>query len=133
MVFPYNKRACCQTATCPYILFSRDSGLDPLEGVAHFVIGLLWKKVSRPAVWSSIIASPVITAILILVFGFDKGNWECSFSQAIKNGVSTSPLIGVICIIFSVIITVAVTLLTKAPEKELIYNAFDTPLEDEIK
>lgn len=98
-----------------------------------FVIGLLWKKVSRPAVWTSIISSPVITAILIVVLGFDKGNWECSFGQAIKNGVSTSPLIGVICMIFSVIITVAITLITKAPEKEIIYNAFDAPLEDEIK
>ena len=42
-------------------------------------------------------------------------------------------LIGVICIFFSVIVTVAVTLLTKAPEKELLHNAFDAPLEDEIK
>lgn len=98
-----------------------------------FVVGLLWKKVSRPAVWASIIASPVLTAILILVFGFDKGNWECTLGQAISNGISTSPLIGVICILFSVIITVTITLLTKAPEKELLYNAFDAPLEDEIK
>ena len=98
-----------------------------------FVIGLLWKKVSRPAVWASIISSPIITAALILIFGYDKGGWSCTLSQAIKNGVSTSPLIGIICITFSVIITVAITLLTKAPEKELLHNAFDAPLEDEIK
>lgn len=98
-----------------------------------FVIGLLWKKVSRPAVWASIISSPVITAALILIFGYDKNAWNCSLGQAIKSGVSTSPLIGVICMVFSVIITVAVTLITKAPDKEIIHNAFDSPLEDEIK
>ena len=98
-----------------------------------FVVGLLWKKVSRPAVWTSIISSPILTAILILVFGYDKGNWSCTLGQAIKNGVSTSPLIGVICIFFSAISTIVITLLTKAPEKEYIYNAFDAPLEDEIK
>lgn len=98
-----------------------------------FVIGLLWKKVSRPAVWASIISSPVITAALILIFGYDKNGWNCTLGQAIKSGVSTSPLIGVICMIFSVVITVVITLLTKAPEQQFIYNAFDAPLEDEIK
>ncbi|MBE6547594.1 MAG: sodium:solute symporter family protein [Ruminococcaceae bacterium] len=98
-----------------------------------FVIGLLWKKVSRPAVWASIISSPILTATLILIFGYDKGNWSCTLGQAIKNGVATSPLIGVICMIFSVIVTVVITLLTKAPDKEIIYNAFDAPIEDEIK
>ena len=98
-----------------------------------FVIGLLWKRISRPAVWASIISSPVLTAILILLFGYDKGAWNCTLGQAIKNGVSTSPLIGVICITFSVVITVIVTLLTKAPEKEFIHNAFDVHFEDEIK
>ena len=98
-----------------------------------FVIGLLWKKVSRPAVWASIISSPVLTAALIVILGFDKNGWSCTLGQAIKSGVSCSPLIGVICMIFSVVITVAITLVTKAPEKELIHNAFDAPLEDEIK
>ena len=98
-----------------------------------FVIGLLWKRVSRPAVWASIISSPLLTAILILVFGYDKAGWSCTLGEAIKNGVSTSPLIGIICITFSVIVTVVVTLLTKAPEEELIQNAFHSPLEDEIK
>ena len=100
--------------------------------IGPFVIGLLWRKVSRPAVWTSIISSPVLTVVLILVFGFDKNGWSCTLGQAIKSGVSTSPLIGVLCMIFSVIVTVAVTLFTKAPEEKYIYDAFDSPIEDEI-
>lgn len=101
--------------------------------IGPFVLGLLWKKVSRPAVWASIISSPVLTAVLIIILGYDKNGWSCSLGQAIKGGVSTSPLIGVICMIFSIIITVAVTLLTKRPDEQTLYNAFERPIEDEIK
>ncbi len=98
-----------------------------------FVLGLLWKKVTKAAAWSSVVGSLVMTAALILVFGYDKNAWACGFGTALKDGVSCSPMIGVICMIFSVIITVVVSLLTKKPDGEIIYNAFDKPLEGEIK
>lgn len=98
-----------------------------------YVLGVVWKKVTRSAVWSSIISSLVLTVALIIIFGYDKNGWECSFGTALQSGVQTSPLIGVICMLFSIAITVIVSLLTKKPDKELLYEAFDKPYDGEIK
>lgn len=98
-----------------------------------YVLGVCWKRVTKPAVWTSVISSLVLTVALIFVFGFDKNGWSCSVGTALKDGVATSPLIGVICMAFSVIITVAVSLLTKKPDESILANAFDKPIEDEIK
>ena len=89
-----------------------------------YVLGLLWKKVTKPAVWSSIIGTLVLTVALIFVFGYDKNGWACSFGTALKSGIDTSPLIGVICMMYSVVVTVIVSLCTKPPKKETIENAF---------
>ena len=98
-----------------------------------YVLGVIWKRVTKPAVWTSIISSLVLTATLIVVLGFDKNGWACDLGTALKSGVGCSPLIGVICMIFSLIITVVVTLLTKKPDDNILYEAFDKPIEDEIK
>ena len=92
--------------------------------IGPYVIGLLWKKVTESAVWTSIIGSLVLTVILIILIGYDKANWTCGFGDAIANGISSSPLIGVICMIFSVISTVVVSLFTKKPDEKIIENAF---------
>lgn len=83
-----------------------------------YVLGLLWKKVSRPAVWSSVIGSLVLTVALIFVFGYDKNGWDCTFGKALQDGINCSPMIGVICMAFSLIVTTVVSLFTKAPEAE---------------
>lgn len=101
--------------------------------IGPYVLGVVWKKVTRPAVWSSIISSLVLTVALIFIFGYDKNGWSCSFGTALKDGVATSPLIGVICMLFSLVITVAVSLLTKKPDDEVLYEAFDKSFEGEIK
>lgn len=88
-----------------------------------YVLGLLWKKVTKPAVWASIIGSLVLTVVLIFVFGFDKNGWACSLGVALKSGVECSPMIGVICMVYSLIVTFIVSLFTKAPETE-VANAF---------
>lgn len=93
--------------------------------IGPYVLGLLWKKVSKPAVWSSIIGSLVLTVVLIIVLGFDKGGWTCGLSTALKNGISCSPLIGSICMIYSVVITFVVSLFTKAPTEKVLANAFE--------
>ena len=98
-----------------------------------YVLGVLWKRVTKSAVWASIISSLVLTVSLIFVFGYWKSDWACSFTDAIKNGFSCSPLIGVICMAFSVIITIIVSLCTKKPSDEILYNAFDKSFEGEIK
>ena len=96
-----------------------------------FVLGLLWKKVSLPAVWTSIIGSLVLTATLLLVFGYDQNAWSCSFATALKSGMNCSPMIGVICMVYSLIATTAVSLFTKAPAAETVDNAFHNQKEVE--
>ncbi len=101
--------------------------------IGPFVLGVIWKGVTKPAVWSSIIGSLVLTVALIFIFGFDINGWNCTLGLALKSGMSVSPMIGVICIIFSLIVTIVVSLFTKKLDEEVIYNAFDKPLENEIK
>lgn len=97
-----------------------------------YVLGVCWKKVTKPAVWTSVISSLVLTVALIFVFGYDKNGWACTIGTALKSGVATSPLIGVICMVFSLIITVIVSLLTKKPDDSIIAEAFDKHFEGEI-
>ena len=92
--------------------------------IGPFVLGMLWKKVSKPAVWSSIIGSLALTVALILLFGYHKNGFDCTLGVALKTGVGCSPMIGVCCMIFSLIITVIVSLFTKAPSQEIIDRAF---------
>lgn len=92
--------------------------------IGPYVLSLFWKKVSIPAVWTSIIGSLTITFVLTIILGYDIMNWNCQLGFAIQMGVSCSPLIGVICMIFSVLSTLIVSLLTKAPDKNIIENAF---------
>ena len=98
-----------------------------------YVLGVIWKKVTKSAVWSSIISSLVLTVGLVIIFGYDKNGWDCTFGAALKSGVGTSPLIGVICMIFSLIITFIVSLMTKKPNDDILYEAFESPIENEIK
>lgn len=97
-----------------------------------FVLGVIWRKVSAPAVWASIISSLVLTASLIVFFGYHKNDFACSFGKAIADGVSVSPMIGVICMAFSLVITVLVSLFTKKPDDEILHEAFDKPIDNEI-
>ena len=97
-----------------------------------YVLGVVWKKVTKPAVWTSIIGSLVLTVALTLIFGYDKAGWTCTLGQAIKGGVASSPMVGSICMIFSLISTFVVSLFTKKPNGEVIENAFNKPIENEI-
>ena len=96
-----------------------------------YVLGILWKKVTRPAVWTSIVGSLILTVALIFVFGYDSNGWNCSFGLAVKSGIGCSPMIGVICMAYSLIATAIVSLCTKAPDKATIDAAFEGKTEEE--
>ena len=100
--------------------------------IGPFVLGVMWKKVTKPAVWASIIGSLVLTVLLIIILGYDKANWTCGFGTAIQNGIGCSPLIGVICMAYSMIVTFVVSLFTKKPSDEIIECAFNKKIENEI-
>ena len=90
-----------------------------------YVLGLLWKRTTRTAVWVSMITSLVTTLVLIVVLGYAKAEFACSFDIAIKNGINCSPLIGVICMGLSIVLTFVVSLCTKAPSETTLKNAFE--------
>ena len=98
-----------------------------------FVVGLLWKGVTPKAVWASIVGSLSTTAILVVLLGYHQNGFACSLAQALKSGMSTSPMIGVVCMILSVILTLVVSNFTARPSDEVLYEAFDKPIENEIK
>ncbi len=100
--------------------------------IGPYVLGVLWKRVTAPAVWTSILSSLCLTALLVVLLGYGKGDWACSFGQALKNGVSMSALIGVICMATSFVVTVVVSLCTKPPKAEVVEKAFHKPIEGEI-
>jgi len=101
--------------------------------IGPFVLGVSWKKTTNKGVWASIIGSLVITAILIVVLGYGKCGWQGGFGKALQAGMTCSPFIGVVCMIYSMISTFVVSLFTKPSCKETIYEAFEKPLENEIK
>ena len=101
--------------------------------IGPFVLGLLWKRVTKAAAWSSIISCLMLTVSLIIIFGYDKNDWNATFATAVKSGVATSPLIGVICMLSSIVITIVVSLCTKKPSDEILYEAFEKSVEGEIK
>ena len=100
--------------------------------IGPYVLGLLWRRVTRSAAWSSIISSLVLTVSLIFFFGYHKNGFDCTLGTAIKTGVGCSPMIGSICMIFSLVITILVSLLTKSPSEDIIKEAFDKEIENEI-
>ena len=97
-----------------------------------FVVGLIWKKVTKSAAWASIVSTLVLTCGLVVFFGYHKNNFDCTLGEAIKTGINISPLIGCICMATSVVITVVVSLFTQKPSKEAIYNAFEKLIENEV-
>jgi len=101
--------------------------------IGPFALGVVWKRVTRPAVWTSIVGSLVLTGVLIVLLGYDKCGYGCDLGKAIQTGVSCSPLIGVICMLFSLCSTALVSLITKKPDEAIVYEAFEKPLEGEIK
>lgn len=77
--------------------------------IGPYLYGLFFKKSNIYGAWASIIATLLITAVLIFVPGF---------------GMAKSPLIGVICMFTSLIITPIVSMITakRATAKNLDYD-----------
>ncbi|MBQ7907597.1 MAG: hypothetical protein IJ309_07565 [Clostridia bacterium] len=67
----------------------------------------------------------VLTAGLLVLFGYHKNGFTGGFGEAIQSGVSVSPLIGVICMFSSLVVTFVVSLLTQPPKKGIIDTAFN--------
>ena len=100
--------------------------------IGPFVLGVVWKRVTKIAAWTSVVSCLVLTVTLIFVLGCCHPAYDGSFASALMNGINCSPAIGSICMIFSVIVTVLVSLVTKKPSDKAIYEAFEKPIENEV-
>lgn len=81
-----------------------------------YVLGLYSKKITAAGAIASIISGVSVTIILIAVFGMVDGGKNVG--EIINLGIKRAPLIGVIDMIFSIIITLVVSAFTKKPDKE---------------
>ncbi len=98
--------------------------------IGPYVLGLVWKKVTKCAVWVSMITSLVLTVALIFVFGYIKCGYGGTFGIIIQNGINCSPLIGVICMASSIILTATISLFTKQLDTKIVEKAFNDVIEN---
>ncbi len=100
-----------------------------------FVLGLYSKKITKAAAYASMIGGLVFTAVFTVLFGAlsIEGGFAAGFGKVLQAGIGLSPLTGVLCMIFSIIITLVVSAFTKKPSQESIHNAFEREIENEIK
>ncbi len=99
-----------------------------------FVFGIYNKKITKAGAMASMIGGLVLTAVLTVMFGVIQcGGFGQGFGAILGAGVALSPLTGVICMVFSCIITIVVSTFTKKPDKKVISEAFDKEVENLIK
>lgn len=93
--------------------------------IGPYFYGLYSKKATKTGAWASIIASLTVTIGLLLYFGITKpaAGFD-GFLAILKGGLSKSPLIGVIAMAISFIITPVVSSFTKKPDNDLVEKAF---------
>ena len=94
--------------------------------IGPYVLGLYSKKVTKAGCYASLGGSLILTLLLIIIFGCisPKGG-ELTFGNMISGGVARAPLIGVICMAFSFIITAVVSKFTHKPSDSMLGVAFD--------
>lgn len=98
-----------------------------------FVFGLYSKKITKTASIVSVVGGLLFTVLFTILFGVLKTPAGASFGVILQAGVGMSPLTGVLCMVFSIVITFIVSTFTKKPSEETIYNAFEKSFEGEIK
>lgn len=82
--------------------------------IGPYVLGLYSKKVNKNGAYASMIFCLVLTVVLIIVFGcIEPKENGLTFSNMISDGVKRAPLIGVICMAVSVIVTYVFSLIFK--------------------
>ena len=93
--------------------------------IGPYVFGLLSKRATRAAAYTSIITGLVATFALVLLFGYLSPNPDLTgFAAVIKGGIARSPLIGVITMLLSMIVMPVVSAFTKKASPELLAVAF---------
>ncbi len=93
--------------------------------IGPYFYGLYSKKATKAGAWASIIGSLLVTFALFTYFGVTKPNPNFTGALAfIKGGLAKSPLIGVMAMAVSFIITPLVSAFTKKPDAEHVDKVF---------
>jgi len=92
--------------------------------IGPFVLGLFFKHITKAAAYCSLIGGVVFTFAMTIIIGGDALGWSGGLWQIIKKGVTYSPMIGVFTMVFSIIITLVVSLFTKRPGDDVLHEAF---------
>ena len=99
-----------------------------------FVLGLYNKKITKAAAVCSVVGGLIFTATFTVLFGaIQCGGFTAGIGNVLKAGVALSPLTGVLCMIFSCVVTVVVSAFTKKLDEKILHEAFNKPIENEIK
>ena len=98
-----------------------------------FVLGLYNKKLTKASAFASVIGGLVFTAVCTVVFGVCDLGFSAGFGKILQAGVNHSPLTGCLCMVFSIIVALVVSKFTKPVSPEALYEAFEKPIENEIK
>ncbi len=94
--------------------------------IGPYVLGLYSKKVNKYGAWTSLVMGLVTTFVLVFTFGAISPNPNYTgFVAVVKGGIARSPLIGVICMAQSVVVTYLVSLFTKKTDKALVDKCFN--------
>ncbi len=80
--------------------------------LAPFLYGLYWKRISKASVWVSFVFSTVVMLANM--------TWKGMFPAILQSPINA----GVFCMLAGLVIVPAVSLLTKAPEKDYVNNVF---------
>lgn len=101
--------------------------------IGPYTLGLYSKKVNKYGAYASMISCLVITFVLVIVFGvIEPKTGGITFSNIISDGIARAPLIGVICMAFSVIITYVASIIFKdknSNSEEIIEQAKNIQLD----
>lgn len=73
--------------------------------IGPYVYGLYSKKSNKAGAWASMIGTLIITISLVFYYGFQIAGDGARILDIIIKGIGKSPLIGVLCMLYSVIIT----------------------------
>ncbi len=98
-----------------------------------FVLGLYNKKLTKAGAFSSVIGGLVFTTIMIVVLGGILVGFNAGMGKILQAGIGQSPLIGCLCMAFSIVITLLVSKFTKPLDEKTVEEAFNKPLENEVK
>lgn len=91
--------------------------------LAPFMYGLIWKGVTKAAVWASFISGVGITTIHMFLYTLKIGNLDLPMTIG-KLSLASPINAGAFAMLFGLVLVPVVSLVTKKPDREIVDEAF---------